>query len=174
MYIKKEDLKNYTVVLPESASECLLYAAELLKIYLFKATGESVMISAIQDLSEKIISLGATKQYERKKEKPDFSKIKNDDGFFIDSEKENLYVVGLTDRGVLYGVVEYLERFMNIRFFRADCEAVPTLSQLPLPKEFCYSPPLRMRTYLVGDTYDDTRKDGYITPKIEQLVKTHM
>ncbi len=171
--IRKEDLKNYTVIIPESASDCLLYAAELLKAYLFKATKERVSISASQDLSDKIFSLGNTKQWQRKTEKPSLSRIQNDDGCILDSEGDNVYVVGKTDRGVLYGVVEYLERFLNIRFFKSDCEVVPETAQLPLPKGYSYNPPICMRTYLLGDTYDDTRAEGYITPKIDQFVKTH-
>lgn len=173
MFIKRESLKKYTIILPEAASECLLYAAETLRAYLFKATGERVSISGDQALTENIISLGETAQYGKKKEKADLSRLKNDDGFYIDGENGNLYIVGLTDRGVLYGVIEYLERFLNIRFFTADCEAVPDIQECPLPRDFYYYPPLRMRTYLVGDVYDDTRADGYVTPKIDQLVKTH-
>ena len=173
MFMKKELLNEYMVVLPDNASECLCYSAELLVEYLHKATGERLPISNSQALRKKFFSLGETKQYQEKNRKCDVSKISNDDGFILDSEDGNVYIVGLTDRGVMYGVVEYLERFLNIRFFTSDCEAVPTIDCLPLPENFTYSPPLRMRTYIIGDTYDDARKEGYVTPKIDQLVKTH-
>lgn len=173
MYIEKESLKEYTVVLPDGASECLRYAAELLKEYVFKAAGVSLSVAETPHAKNKIFSLGNTEQYLRKTKKCDLSKIGNDDGFVLDSEGENVYIVGLTDRGVLYGVIEYLERFLNIRFFTSDCEAVPVVERLPLPKDYSYTPPFRMRTYIIGDVYDDTRKEGYVTPKIDQLVKTH-
>ena len=173
MFIQKEELYNYKIVLPDKASACLLYAAKLLREYLGKATGVTVEISCDQTLTNQMISLGGTEQYKQKRTKADLTRLKNDDGLYIDTEDGNLYIVGLTDRGVLYGVVEYLERFLNIRFFTADCETVPTVEQLPLPQDFYYYPPLRMRTYIIGDTYDDTRKEGYVSPKLDHIVKTH-
>lgn len=173
MFINKEELRTYAIVLPKNASSCLAYAAALLAEYVEKVAGVKLSVAEEYGRAEKFFSLGETAAYQNKARKAELSRLKNDDGFYIDGDNGNLYIVGVTDRGVLYGVVEYLERFLHIRFFTADCEAVPTATELPLPQNFYYYPPLRMRTYLVGDVYDDTRAPNYITPKIDQLVKTH-
>ena len=170
MFIEKENLSKYKILLPKGASKCQTYSAKVLRDYIYKISGVTLLIEEVCKPSERVISLGRTSRSELNE--LELSQIESDDGFLITSNKEDLFIIGKTDRGTMYGVIDYLERFLNVRFFTPDCEAVPKTDKIPLPTNFVFTPSLRMRTYITGHNYDDTRKEGYVTPKIDFLVKT--
>lgn len=99
--------------------------------------------------------------------------IKKNDGFIISQKNGDIFLVGSTPRGVIYSVITFLEDYLGICFFTYDDEYCPSLKEMPLIKEKVYCPVFDMRTYLVGGNYDDKWDEGYSSPKLDELVKTH-
>ena len=56
------------------------------------------------------------------------------DAFIIQSKKEKLFFVGENDRGTLYAVYEFLEKYLNCRFYTETFEVIPKQSTILLPK----------------------------------------
>ena len=160
MKFDRELLKKYKILIAEGADECIEKAGVILQTYLEKST--SVNIPVTKDIREQnAIVLTLTNVEEASA----YSERLVSDGFAIFVSNEKIYLASNTPRGVLYGVYDFLERFLGVRFLRADCEYVPTVAEFELPQEIISNPDFAMRTYLMGDTFEDTADLEYLSKK---------
>ena len=97
-----------------------LYAAKELRYYLDRMTSASFQIEEAKE-SKPGIYLGDIAGI-------DTSDL-GEDGFRIVSDGERLCIAG-GNRGVIYGVYEFLES-LGCRFFTSNCEKIPTPQSLP-------------------------------------------
>ncbi|MEA4831675.1 MAG: DUF4838 domain-containing protein [Oscillospiraceae bacterium] len=116
---------KYFIVVSRDADEVTKYAAEELEKYIYLATdaivpyhsdlcdrrGPEIFVGrgargGIHDRPAGFLSLGA-------------------EGCEIKTEGEDILIRGDTSRGTLYGVYEFLERFLGIRWFAADEIRIP-------------------------------------------------
>lgn len=121
---------DYKIVISDSASECEKYAAQELKKYLFLTTDAEIEILTEGEksvLGEKLISIGDTRLASRLD-----TKNLNLDGFKIKTEGETLLIKGERDRGTLYGVYDFLEKFLCVRFVTKKYEHLPKTETLLL------------------------------------------
>ena len=136
-YIVSDGTSPYTIVIPEDADACILYAAQELCDFIDKSTGVKLPIKKdnTQPLTLKgnIISLGATSFLEVSGIKVDYNSL-NYDGFSMKTVGNNLFISGYRSSGVLYGVYDFLERFVGIRFLTEECTYLPNLESLHLYK----------------------------------------
>ena len=145
--IELQNLKNYKIVLPQGASEGLRFAAETLSKYLNKGTGLNLsVVESAYPVSADSFNLGFA--CEQKGE--DSS---GNDGFRIYTHGSAVSFCADTDLGIIYAVVDYLERFLSVRFFTADCVCVPDMGFVSVPDFFAFKPIFPLRAYAVGDTY---------------------
>ncbi len=118
-------VKDYAVVIPANATETEKYAAEQLVKYVLKVTGKTLNhLADGSAVSGKIISVGRTAALESSGLKVDKSELKSD-GFIVKTKNESLYICGGEDRGTLYGVYDFLEYFLGVKFLTADVTYVP-------------------------------------------------
>ncbi|MBQ4268751.1 MAG: DUF4838 domain-containing protein, partial [Clostridia bacterium] len=76
------------------------------------------------------------------------------DGFILKTVDGNLYIDGKTDRGILYGAYEFLERVVGVRFFTPEETLVPKRDGLQMPDlDVVSEPDFAMRTYLTYPVY---------------------
>lgn len=133
--IVRNGKSDYTIVLPQNAGECLNYAAEELQSFIEQSTGAILPISVedcINYTSQScIISLGNTVIRSDHNLESDFESL-NGDGFYLQTADSSLFICGAIDRGTLYGVYEFLERALKIKFYAADCTVVPKTTELKL------------------------------------------
>ena len=126
----KDGKTEYTIILPANASDCEKFAAGELQAYINQSTGVKLPIEKESErvvLGEKWIGIG------RVKIATDLDTTNlNIDGFRIKTEGETLFIKGQRDRGTLYGVYDFLEKFLCVRFLAKDFEYVPTLKEVPL------------------------------------------
>jgi coagulation factor 5/8 type domain protein len=123
---------SYKVVLPEDATTKEKKAAVVLRDYLKKISGKELQISSANQIESKgnivICSEGRDK----------FTGNKvlglGDDGFHIYTDKGNLYIVGGTGDGVIYGVYSFLEEYLNCRMYTADVQIIPKKETLLIPE----------------------------------------
>lgn len=125
-YVIKDGDAKYAIVISETATIAIINAAMELTNYVEQSTG--VGMKTYRDSEEipskyKVISLGKTKQLK----KADFSwdYELNGDGFYMWTKNDDLFIDSNYDRGVMYGVYEFLERFLGIKFLAFDYYHIP-------------------------------------------------
>ena len=125
----------YSIVLPTDASECLEYAASELVNFVFESTGGNLKIvaddKAQYNTENCYISLGKTTLLEQADFQFDYSTL-NTDGFFVKTVGNMVFIDGAMERSVLYGVYDFLEKNLGIRFLTAECTYVPALTSVKL------------------------------------------
>lgn len=145
--------KPFSVVLAyNGATDAEKYAAEQLEKYLKKCTNVFLM---------KCNDLMAARDYEiiigRTCRSEDFCDTfeLSSDGYYIVCREGKLYLGG-KDRGVIYAVFTFLEKFAGCRFFAPDEEWIPSLSAIVIPEgyEEHYSPVFYMRDVLWSTNFD--------------------
>jgi hypothetical protein len=104
-----------TIVLPKNPSFLEKHAADELQKYLFKVTGIKLPIktSKVKELKFPIY-LGKAAQNHL----PEFNwEELGSDGFLLMSDDKGLYIAGINDLGTVYGVYDFLEKFVGVRWF---------------------------------------------------------
>lgn len=125
---------DYTIVLPADASECVWYAAEELNEYFSQSTGATMTVAYETEgsfsVGEKMISLGNTTL------SSDITVTKeevNMDGYKIIRRDKTIFIKAYNDRGVLYGVYEFLHRGFGYECYAADEIALEKKTKAYLP-----------------------------------------
>jgi hypothetical protein len=131
------DGKAYaTIVVGAEASDIERFAAEELQNYIKKSTGATIPI-AVEPQAGTNIYVGRTGlpshiQFNQVvyNTLPAFQ----EEAFVINRRDGDLFILGNGARGTLYGVYEFLERFIGVRWFFPGTagEYVPTIAQLEL------------------------------------------
>ena len=132
----------YTVVGANMSDSCERYAASQLQRYLYDGT--STFIPYISDLCEKRgpeILIGADTREARRSVSEEELNVLGEDGFLIKTLDEDILITGKTSRGTLYGVYEFLRRFVGFRAFTKDVEKVDTLSELVISEIYISEKP---------------------------------
>lgn len=118
--VKAEDIivveKNQpkaVIVIAKDEGEQLKNAAKLLQKYVRQSTGATIKITDGGNSNLSKIHIGETEFV--KKKNFDFSNVHND-GFILQSFDDNFVIFGKTDWGTEYGVYEFLERFVGVRW----------------------------------------------------------
>lgn len=158
-----------SVLVPVNCEEAVAYAAEKLTEYVRRTAGIALCIcSELQQGA--FFSLGKTNAISEKEYNLLLQDVQGD-GFYIHAKRGCVYVAARTCRGIIYGVYEYIERFLGVRFLTADCEYVPRVCSVPVPeKDVLSNPAFFMRTYLVGDTFQKTADlDHLIRTRVDDL-----
>lgn len=171
---------EYSIVIPAEASECVAYAAQELSDFAAQATGRAIPVCTDAESPSKFISIGRTAQLERSGIEADYSKL-NYDGFFIKTKDGNVYIDGANDRGRLYGVYDFLERFAGVRFVAYDCTHVPKAETLTFYErtDITETPLFRYRNYFTADILEQQefaarmRMYSESTPENDRYGATH-
>ncbi len=124
---------GYDIVIPATAGAAVVNAAEEIVEYVQESTGVELEIRTDADGkgARAYLSLGETTFLAEEKFDVAYSELGND-GFVMKSSRKNIYVMGNTDRAVLYGAYDFLERFVGVRWFAHDCTYVPEMTTVPL------------------------------------------
>ena len=120
---------KYSIVVPEKASPSQKYAAEELRDFTEKATGVRLpIVTDAKPIPAKAIVLGETAR-RRPEDKPPYQ----GDGFRLKVDGSRLYIIGSAERGTLYGVYEFLERFVGCRWYASWHTVVPKRERIEVP-----------------------------------------
>ncbi len=123
---------DYKIVIPANASASETYAASELQNFLRQAFGAELNIvkdSSVQlSTTQKYLSIGKTQILEHVKSigrfAIDYSSL-NFDGFVIKTIDDLVVFDSYNERGILYSVYDFLEKFVGVRFIASDCTYVP-------------------------------------------------
>ncbi len=142
--------KSDCCIITEEGNEAALFAATELQGYVLKATGAELPINPIIRTKSAFYVGGACfADGEAQAILNRYAKLS--DGFVLQIKEEEAVLAANSGRGVIFGVYRFLERFLNVRFFNIDCEAVPRCDKIELtPALFQEEPAFIMRSYLTG------------------------
>ncbi len=118
---------SYRIVISDKKEVQDVFAANELAGYLEKVSGEKYSIVTESGLSgAKAIYVGNTIPAAKA------GKFIPDE-FRIFTLGKDVIIAGSPQRGVLFGVYEFLERFAGVRFFTPECERIPSKKALMVP-----------------------------------------
>lgn len=122
---------TYAIVLPKEATPSEKWAAEELSGYLEQITGESLaIITEGESLPEHVILIGRSSLLDNYGFTVDYDEL-GLEGICIELRNGNLLLAG-GQRGCLYAVYQFLEDYLNCRWFTADCEYTPKTGSIHL------------------------------------------
>ena len=150
--IVSDKTTQYSIVIPADASGTLNTAASEMKTFLKESTGVTlnVVTDATVSDSAKVISLGDTALAESNQISTNYEEVESD-GYKIITKDDDLYIVGYSDYGVLYGVYGYLELTLNYDFFFTDVYTIDKVDTLPLYKyDVTIKPDIERRSWNYG------------------------
>ncbi len=125
---------QYRIVVSASAIPSERYAAEELQHYLEKMSGAKLaIVTDAEKPATREILLGDNSHLAKLRTKVDFAKL-GPDGFVLRLAGNRLIIAGGRPRGTLNGVYTLLEEKLGVRWFAPDCETVPKLDRIKLPK----------------------------------------
>ncbi|MFR1553209.1 MAG: DUF4838 domain-containing protein [Coriobacteriales bacterium] len=126
---------EYKIVYAADGGSAQLYAASELANFMAEATGASLPVVADTSVEYgddgRYISVGDTALLKKSGIEMDGETL-NRDGFVMKTQGNNLYIGGANDRGVLYGVYDFLEKMLGVRFVAPEITHVPEVGTLPL------------------------------------------
>ena len=156
--IVSDGSSDYRIVIP-SEGDAVRFAADELQAYIEQSTGVRIPVMNDRGLTHSaenhFISLGKTVLLEQAEFDLDYSLL-NTDGFFVKTSGKTLFIDGETERGVIYGVYDFLERELGVRFVTAEQDHVPVNTKLELYSwDRTEAPAFASRAYLNFSTGAD-------------------
>jgi Domain of unknown function (DUF4838)/Glycosyl hydrolase family 67 N-terminus len=148
-----EGVSNFVIYLSSESSVSEKFAAEELSKYIKLSTGAELKIQLIKNDSEihkPGVILGNNSYIQSHYSDINYQTL-GEEGFVFEFHENEIIIAGSKTRGTLYGVYQFLENYLNIRFYdpeftqipKTDSINVPNLSKTHIPA-FQY----RMVTYL--------------------------
>jgi len=163
--LSRNGTTDYAIVIAAEAHDAEEYAAKELAYFLKKMTGAEFSIRR-DDASpaEREIVLGNTNRRQLA-DLPAELRIDNWEGFALVREGDRLLIMGNIPRGTLYGVYDFLDVELGVRFLAHQVNHVPRNRTLRVPvASRVYGPPLERRTIweggLMGDATVRNRMNG--------------
>lgn len=121
--------RQYRIIIPEGETTDgeIYFAAQEFQLLFAEATGETIEIVTDAELASasdgKFISLGGTALFEATGLSTSAYNL-GENGFWLKTVDDDLYIVADEAYGVLFGVYGYLERAFNFDCFTADCYTI--------------------------------------------------
>ncbi|MDT0553223.1 DUF4838 domain-containing protein [Urechidicola vernalis] len=127
---------DYEIVLPKDASNKIQKAGEQLQFYVEKITDVRIPIVRNNEAT-------SNKNYIYLKTNPD-----QKHQIQIESIDKNIFISGWHEEAVQNGVYEFLEAYLNCKWYSPTVEDIPTLKVLKLAQfeSYFYTPPITTRT----------------------------
>ena len=144
MVISSENAWEYGLIY-DHAKAPYVYAANQLKIYFQKVCGFTL---ADYNGHKHFICIGDNEQSKN----VTIGELKTD-GFVLTEQEGNLYILAHSMRACIYGVYEFIERALGVRWFNADGElALPKDCAVWTEEELRCQPYFEQREYMINPT----------------------
>ena len=155
--IVTDNSSEFSIVKSVDASLTESRSATELSDKIYQATGVKIPIltddGMTYDTGKKYISIGKTVFLNGANLNYDYDTL-NGDGFFIKFIGNLILIDGKTDRARMYGVYDFLEKFVGVRYLTLETTYVPEKSEVVVEKkDILEIPDFYMRNYL---SYDNT------------------
>lgn len=132
--IAENQLSRYRIVIPTAATASEKKAADVLQRYLLEISGAALpVLSAGQHRSPYEILLGQNDRLDDMAVEIDFNAL-GEDGFAIRTDSMRLIIAGGSDKGTLYGVYGFLEKYLGCRMYSPVVKVIPQHERITLGK----------------------------------------
>lgn len=166
--IIKNGKTNYKIVIAKNADSAVQRAAFILQDYLKKISGAVLpVITDAQPPSPREIVIGNNARSRKDKS---LSVNLNEDGYYIKTKVGTLFINGGSGKGIIYGVVSFLEDYLGCRKYSPEVEYIPLLQTITVPLiNDRQVPPAGIRiingTFANNTDYKDWRKLATVADK---------
>lgn len=127
-----DQTSRYRIVLPVSPTLPEEKAAAVLQRYLLEISGTALpVIRANQGQSDFEIVLGQNERLDETGTNYDLSSLKSD-GFEIKTTGSRLFITGGSEKGTLYGVYHFLEKYLGCRMYSPSVRVVPRMGRIEI------------------------------------------
>lgn len=148
---------DYQIVFSQNAGEAIRQAALELQQSLEESIGCKIPLRADAETSSvrNLISLGRTVQLLASGLEKNCEAL-GSDGFHLTIRNGCVYLQARTERGILYGAYDFLERIVGVRYFSQDCIYIPKRKDIPLEDiEVTEIPAIPNRVFLNAQSLED-------------------
>jgi hypothetical protein len=122
----------YRIVVPSNATAQEQKAASVLQDYLLQISGAAVpIVSATRPSTRYEILLGQNEKLAEHGIDVNFSQLEAD-GFVIRTDSLRLIIAGGNDKGTLFGVYTFLEKYLGCRMFTPKVKIIPARDTITL------------------------------------------
>ena len=125
---------RYAILIPAHATVYETQAATVLQNYLMQISGTALpIVTADKHRSPYEIVLGQNERLDELNTNINYQTLK-DDGFAIKTDSLRLIIAGGNEKGTLYGVYTFLEKYLGCRMYTPTVKIIPSKPQIILPK----------------------------------------
>ena len=116
---------RYSIILPVHATANEQKAASVLQNYLLQISGTALpVITADKHKSAYEIVLGQNERLDQIASRINYNDLKGD-GFVIKTDSSRLIIAGGNEKGTLYGVYTFLEKYLGCRMYSPTVKIIP-------------------------------------------------
>jgi hypothetical protein len=127
-------MSRYRILIPSAATEVERKAATVLQQYLLEISGAALpILSADQHRTPYEIVLGQNDRLDDVGMKINSSAL-GSDGFVIRTDSMRLFIAGGSDKGTLFGVYTFLEKYLGCRMYSPAVKVIPERERIVLDK----------------------------------------
>lgn len=132
--LAENGMSRYRIVIPSAATETEKKAATVLQQYLLEISGAALaVVRADQHRSRHEILLGQNDRLDDLAVKINFNTL-GDDGFALKTDSLRLIIAGGDEKGTLYGVYTFLEKYLGCRMYSPTVKRIPKREHIVLQK----------------------------------------
>ena len=125
---------RYSIVIPTHATDQEQKAATVFQNYLLQISGTALpVITADKHRSSHEIILGQNERLDGLSTRINYKSLK-EDGFLIKTDSSRLIIAGGSEKGTLYGVYSFLEKYLGCRMYSPKVKIVPQQKQVIVEK----------------------------------------
>src|SRR6266542_710489 len=125
---------QYNIIIPTHATPAEIKAATVLQDYLLQISGAALpVITADKHRGPYEILLGQNERLDELSAGINYKLLK-EDGFVIKTDSLRLIIAGGNEKGTLYGVYSFLEKYLGCRMYSPKVKIVPRQKQIILGK----------------------------------------
>ena len=158
-YFVQDGKTDYTVVIAKNASETEMCSAEQLVELTQQVSGANLSVKLDNEVSygaeQKLICIGKNSLFKRTGIEIT-SEMVNTDGFVIKSVGDMIFINGYYDRGTIYGVYEFIETYLGVKFLTDEVTYIPENKDIMIEEklDILEVPDFEARHYYVGTLRD--------------------
>jgi hypothetical protein len=153
---------RYRIVIPSAASAHELKAAQVLQDYLLQISETALpVISADKGKSPYEIVLGQNERLDELNTNIHLNELQRD-GFIIKTDSLRLIIAGGSEKGTLYGVYTFLEKYLGCRMYSPKVKVIPEQKRIVLNEiDDVQIPVITFRTTHYRCTWDEEYADWH-------------
>ena len=130
--LAEDEVSRYRIVVPSAATEHELKAANVLQSYLLQISSTAIpIVAADKAWSKYEILLGQNDRLDGLNIGLNFNTLK-EDGFLIKTDSMRLIIAGGNEKGTLYGVYTFLEKYLGCRMYSPTVKIIPKQKRIVL------------------------------------------